>query len=304
MTPFTETPTTHTPDAAVTLLPRKSIRLERGDVAYVDQGDGRAPAALFVHGVLVNADLWRNVIWDVADARRCIAPDLPAHGATPAPEGDGATPDLSLNGLAAMLDELCARLRLDQVDVVANDTGGAVAQVFAARFPHRIRTLTLTNCDVHDNFPPEPFKPFVALAEAGELGPMVAAMAGDLTVARSEVGFAQGYARPDRLPDELLASYLGPFVPDQGRGLERFLVSSSAAELMAVEPLLADLDVPAQVAWGTADLFFDPSWAERLRAMIPGVERVTLVPDAMLFWPDERSADLVPLLRDFWEAHA
>ena len=304
MTPSTETPTTHTPDAAATLLPRKSIRLERGDVAYVDQGDGRAPAALFVHGVLVNADLWRNVIWDVADARRCIAPDLPAHGATPAPEGDGATPDLSLNGLAAMLDELCARLRLDQVDVVANDTGGAVAQVFAARFPHRIRTLTLTNCDVHDNFPPEPFKPFVALAEAGELGPMVAAMAGDLTVARSEIGFAQGYARPDRLPDELLASYLGPFVPDQGRGLERFLVSSSAAELMAVEPLLADLDVPAQVAWGTADLFFDPSWAERLRAMIPGVERVTLVPDAMLFWPDERSADLVPLLRDFWEAHA
>jgi len=93
-------------------------------------------------------------------------------------------------------------------------------------------------------------------------------------------------------------------VPDQGRGLERFLVSSSAAELMAVEPLLADLDVPAQVAWGTADLFFDPSWAERLRAMIPGVERVTLVPDAMLFWPDERAADLVPLLRDFWEAHA
>jgi len=304
MTPSTETPTTRTPDAAATLLPRKSIRLERGDVAYVDQGDGRAPAALFVHGVLVNADLWRNVIWDVADARRCIAPDLPAHGATPAPEGDGATPDLSLNGLAAMLDELCARLRLDQVDVVANDTGGAVAQVFAARFPHRIRTLTLTNCDVHDNFPPEPFKPFVALAEAGELGPMVAAMAGDVTVARSEVGFAQGYARPDRLPDELLASYLGPFVPDQGRGLERFLVSSSAAELMAVEPLLADLDVPAQVAWGTADLFFDPSWAERLRAMIPGVERVTLVPDAMLFWPDERSADLVPLLRDFWEAHA
>ena len=87
----------------------------------------------------------------------------------------------------------------------------------AARFPHRIRTLTLTNCDVHDNFPPEPFEPFVALAQAGELGPMVAAMAGDLAVARSEVGFAQGYAHPETLPDELLASYLGPFVPTRAR---------------------------------------------------------------------------------------
>ena len=142
-------------------------------------------------------------------------------------------------------------LGLDRVDVVANDTGGAVAQVFAARYPRRMRTLTLTNCDVHDNFPPEAFKPFVALAESGEFGPMVAALAGDLAVARSEVGFGQGYAHPDRLTDELLMSYLAPFVPDQGKGLERLLTASSAAELMAVEPLLAQLHAPAQVAWGT-----------------------------------------------------
>jgi pimeloyl-ACP methyl ester carboxylesterase len=266
----------------------------------VDQGGGDSrSAALFLHGVLVNADLWRNVIWDVADVRRCIAPDLPAHGASPA--GDAA--DLSLNGHAAMLDELCGALGLDQVDVVANDTGGAVAQVFAARYPERVRTLTLTNCDVHDNFPPASFKPFVALAEAGEFGPMVAAMAGDLELARSEVGFGQGYARPELLSDELLTSFLGAFVPDQGKGLERFLTAPSADELMAVEPLLATLQVPAQVAWGTADTFFGPEWAERLQAMIPGVERVTLVPDAMLFWPDERSSDLVPLLRELWAAH-
>jgi pimeloyl-ACP methyl ester carboxylesterase len=302
MDPITPTPTAPASHAPATLLPRSTVRLSRHDVAYVDHGERDLPAALFVHGVLVNADLWRNVIWDVADTRRCIAPDLPAHGGTPV--GEAAAADLSLEGLAALLDELCERLGVDRVDVVANDTGGAVAQVFAARFPHRIRTLTLTNCDVHDNFPPDPFKPFVTLAEAGELGPMVAAMAGDLAVARSEVGFAQGYAHPEALPDELLVSYLGPFVADQGRGLERFLTSSTAPELMAVEPLLAQLDAPAQVAWGTADVFFEPSWAERLREMIPGVERVTLVPDAMLFWPDERAADLVPLLREFWEAHA
>lgn len=291
-------------NASPTVLPRRTISLGLGDVAHVDQGDGDgdAPAALFLHGVLVNADIWRNVIWAVADVRRCIAPDLPAHGATPAPD-EGAA-DLSLNGLAAMLDELCGRLGLDQVDLVANDTGGAVAQVFAARYPERIRTLTLTNCDVHDNFPPEAFKPFVALAETGEFGPMVAAMAGDLTLARSEVGFGMGYAHPDQLSDEVLVSYLAPFVPDGGRGLERLLTASSAVELMAVEPQLAKLHAPAQVAWGTGDSFFAPEWAERLASMIPGVQRVVLVPDAMLFWPDERAADLVPLLREFWQAHA
>jgi pimeloyl-ACP methyl ester carboxylesterase len=283
-----------------TLVPRRAVRLSGGDIAYVDQGNADDPAALFVHGVLVNADLWRNVIWDVADVRRCIAPDLPAHGASPA----GEAADLSLEGIASMLDELCERLGLAQVDVVANDTGGAVAQVFAARFPSRIRTLTLTNCDVNENFPPEPFRPFIDLAKAGEFGPMVAAMAGDLALARSEVGYAQGYLQADELSDDLLTSYLAPFVPDQGKGLERFLTSSSAEELLAVEPLLARLDAPTQVVWGDADLFFEPSWAYRLEAMIPGVERVILVHGGMLFWPDEQAADLVPLLRDFWVAHA
>ncbi len=124
---LSKTDTAQTPPTVSTLLPRRAISLSRGDLAYVDHGDVNAasPAALFVHGVLVNADVWRNVIWDVADRRRCIAPDLPAHGATPVPETAGA--DLSLNGLAGMLDELCERLGLDQVDVVANDTGGAVA---------------------------------------------------------------------------------------------------------------------------------------------------------------------------------
>jgi pimeloyl-ACP methyl ester carboxylesterase len=303
MTPTTKTDTKESTTAFPTVLPRQMAELSGGPIAYVDHGPRGAPAALFVHGVLVNADLWRNVVWDVADVRRCIAPDLPAHGATPIPP-EGPSADLTLNGHAARLDELCAYLGLDQVDVVGNDTGGAVAQVFAARYPGRIRTLTLTNCDVHENFPPELFKPFVELAEAGELGPIVAAMAADYALARSEAGFGQAYATAAELSDELLTSYVAPFAADAGKGLERFIVALKAEELIAVAPLLAELQAPVQVAWGTADVFFEPAWAERLRELIPATERVTLVPDAMLFWPDERAADLVPVLRDFWAAHA
>jgi pimeloyl-ACP methyl ester carboxylesterase len=286
---------------AATVLARKTAAVDGERIAYVDAGGGDAPVALFVHGVLVNADLWRNVIFDVADLRRCIAPDLPAHGASPIP---GADADVSLTGLAHMLNELCDRLDLDRVDVVANDTGGAIAQVFAAHYPRRIRTLTLTNCDVHDNFPPEAFKPFMEMAFAGEFGPAVAAMAGDRDLARSEVGFGTGYVQPGQLSDEVVDSYLVPFVADQGKGLERVLTAASPSELTGVAPLLAELNAPTQVAWGTADIFFGPEWAERLRELIPGVERITLVPDAMLFWVDERAADLVPLLRDFWQEHA
>jgi pimeloyl-ACP methyl ester carboxylesterase len=279
-------------------MSRQFAELDGGEVAYAERGAG--PAALFVHGVLVNADLWRRALDGASDMRRCVAVDLPAHGASPA----GPTADLSLEGLAAMLENVCAELDLGQVDLVANDTGGAVAQVFAARHPERIRTLSLTNCDVHENFPPDAFRPSIEMAARGEFGPLVAALASDLELARSDVGFGQGYQFPALLSDELLWSYLGPFVADNGKGLERFLTESTSAELIAVAPLLSQLHAPSQVIWGTGDVFFEPFWAERLQSMIPGVERVTEIADAMLFFPGERSDELVPLLRSFWGEQA
>jgi pimeloyl-ACP methyl ester carboxylesterase len=300
----TTPPTTNREDltnaTVPTVLERKDVVVDGELIAYVDIGESDA-TALFVHGVLVNADLWRNVIFDVAELRRCVAPDLPAHGSSPVP---GPAADVSLTGLARMLDGLCDQLGLDQVDVVANDTGGAIAQVFAAHYPQRIRTLTLTNCDVHDNFPPEAFRPFMEMAFTGEFGPVVAAMAGDRDLARSEVGFGTGYVQAGQLSDEVVDSYLGPFVADEGKGLERVLTSGNVDELIGIAPLLAEVTAPTQLAWGTADIFFGPEWTERLRELIPTVERITLIPDAMLFWVDEKAADLVPLLRDFWEDHA
>ena len=115
-------------------------------IDYVDVGQG--PVALFVHGVGTSSYLWRNVIAELRDERRCVAVDLPLHG------GSDPREDLSIPALAEAVEELCDGLGLDQVDLVANDTGGAVAQVFAVRHRERLRTLTLTNCDVHTNTPP------------------------------------------------------------------------------------------------------------------------------------------------------
>ena len=70
---------------------------------------------------------------------------------------------------ANMLREVLDALQIDQVDVVGNDSGGGIAQIFAALNPERVRSLTLTDCDTHDNWPPEAFKPFVEMAAAGGL---------------------------------------------------------------------------------------------------------------------------------------
>ncbi|HEV7886546.1 MAG TPA: alpha/beta hydrolase [Acidimicrobiales bacterium] len=266
-------------------------------IAYVDEGDG--PPALFVHGVFMNSRLWRGVIDGVKDLRRCIAVDLPAHGRSPV----GAA--TSLSDMADVLLRLCDDLGLDQVDLVGNDTGGAVCQVFAAAHPERLRTFTLTNCDCHDNFPPADFTQAVDLAKQGQLAPILLAMAADPELARSPIGLGSGYENAAVLSDETVADYLGHLVdhPERAEALERFVAAATADDLLAAEPALRKLDAPTLVVWGTGDTFFEASWAAWLRDTIPGVEEVVEVDGAKLFFPDERPADLVAPLRRFWSRH-
>ena len=141
---------------------RGQVRTRSGPASYVDTGGPGRPA-LFVHGVGTSSYLWRHVIEELDGQRRCVAVDLPLHGRTPA----ATDQDFTLPGLARFVADCCDELELAEVDLVANDTGGAVSQVFAAGHPERLHTLTLTNCEAHDNVPPRALLPAVLLAQIG-----------------------------------------------------------------------------------------------------------------------------------------
>ncbi len=274
---------------------RHTAATRYGDISYLDIGTG--PVALFVHGIATNAYLWRNVIGGLAGQRRCIAVDLPLHGQSPVHPGQ----DLSIAALAAALDDFCDALGLDRVDLVANDTGGAIAQILAARRPERLRTLTLTNCDVSDNLPPEAFKPMVELASSGNLAPAAVALLDDIGAA-AQLSFGDAYEHLERIDPGIIRSYLEPCVGtmERAREFERLLVALDPADLIAVTPQLKELTVPTLVVWGTGDVFFDVSWAYWLADTIPGATRVVTIDGARLLFPEERAADLVPHLERHW----
>ena len=276
---------------------RVTIRTPRAQLSCVDIGAG--PPALFIHGVGTSAYLWRNVIALLAGEHRCVALDLPLHGRSPA----RADQDFSLGALADVVEEFCRVRELDRVDLVAHDTGGAIAQIFATRHPERLRTLTLTNCDTQDNLPPDAFKPTVDLAKAGALAPSAPALLSDLESARAVV-FGVGYEDPESLSTEMVGALLEPVLgtPDVARQFERFLSALEPRDLLAVGPSLAQLQVPTLIVWGTDDQFFDLRWARWLRDTIPGATEVVEIDGARLFWPDERAAELAPHLRRHWAA--
>jgi pimeloyl-ACP methyl ester carboxylesterase len=278
---------------------RGQVRTASGPASYIDTGGPGRPA-LFVHGIGTSSYLWRHVIGQLGGQRRCVAVDLPLHGRTPA----AASQDFSLRGLARFVAGFCEALELTGIDLVANDTGGAIAQVFAAGHPERLQTLTLTNCETHTNMPPKALLPTVLLARMGLYARIAPRMLRDIPRARRRV-FRLVYQDVANLPEEIVQAWLEPALgtAESARQSQRLLTSLHARDLLAAEPALARLQVPTLIVWGTGDIFFRRKWAYWLRDTIPGATGVIEIDGARLFFPDERAAEFTEALRRHWDDH-
>lgn len=278
------------------VTPKKSVVTDSGRIAYIEMGTG--PCALFLHGVLLNGHLWRNQLEALSDTRRCMALDLLAHGDT---EIDPQQ-DVSATANARMVGEFLDALGIEQVDLIGNDSGGGIAQIFAALNPGRVRSLTLTDCDAHDNWPPAAFKPFLEMVAAGGLGATLQAMLADKSVYRSAGALGPAYEDPERVTDATIETYLRPFLRTEGRlrDLERFLLAFDCKHTLAIEPSLRTLQAPTLIVWGTDDAYFDVRWSNWLADTIPGTKRRVEVEGARIFFPEERAEDLNRELRAHW----
>lgn len=277
---------------------RRTVHTRSGALSCLDvPGDG--PPVLFVHGVGTNGYLWRNVIAALDGERRMVAVDLPGHGQSPPRYGA----DLSLSAIAGYLEDFCDAAELSHIDLVANDTGGAIAQILATRDPRRLRTCTLTNCDTQGNLPPKAFEPAVAIARSGVLAFTAPYLAKRPQLALRAV-FRGTYQYPGRVPLDVVRGFLEPVAGTRKKAREfaRLLVAMDDADLRAIDADLRAFTVPTLLVWGTDDIFFGLDWAYKLRDTIPGVTELVEVPGGRLFFPDERAGELVDPLRKHWAA--
>jgi pimeloyl-ACP methyl ester carboxylesterase len=277
-----------------TLITAHGVETPSGRISYASAGSG--PAALFVHGVVLNKHLWRHQLTELSDLRRCIAVDLLAHGDTEIAPGQ----DVSVTANAKMLKEVLDVLNIDQVDLVGNDSGGGITQIFAALNPERVRTLTLTNCDTHDNWPPEAFMPFVDMVKTGGLRDTLNAMLADKRIFRSPGALGPAYERPETVTDEDIETYLRPLVrtEQRTRDLQRFVEAFDNKHTRVIEPQLRGLRAPTLIVWGTDDVYFPVKWAHWLSETIPGAKPPVELEGARIFFPEERADEFNRLLRD------
>jgi pimeloyl-ACP methyl ester carboxylesterase len=290
-------------DIATFHASRRFAEVKSGRIAWFEQGAG--PPALFIHGVPLNGFHWRHIIDRVGQRRRCIAIDLMGLGYSEI----APTQDVSFTAQAQMIAEVLDALGIAQVDLVANDSGGAIAQIFAAHNPHRLTSLTLTNCDVHDGWPPPQVKPLMERARNGTLAEVFRPMLERPDLARErfargeQVPLFRSYADPSILTDELIQLYLQPLLssPQRIDAFQRYWLGFDNSHTTVIHGALKTLDVPTLIVWGLQDIFFDRKWAFWLKDTIPGARRVVEVDDARLFFAEDRPDALAAPLLAFWD---
>jgi pimeloyl-ACP methyl ester carboxylesterase len=273
---------------AESLGPARELVLPQGVLRYHSVGSG--PAIVFVHGALVNANLWRKVVAGLSADFRCVALDLPfgSHVVPMPPDAD-----LSPPAVADLIADAIEALELDDVTLVGNDTGGGICQIVVTRRPERIGALVLTSCDAFDNFPPKLMQPIMPLLSNAALLRPVLSPSRARVVQRAVFGTLA--KRP--VDPEVLDSYALPAATHGGvrRDLARFFAGLDKRHTLEAAERLPAFDRPAVLAWSREDRFFPASHAERLAELLPQ-GRVEWIDDARTFSPEDQPARVAELV--------
>ena len=281
---------------------RRYVHTSFGKIAYSDSGSG--PPALFLHGFPLNGFQWRGSIETLSIFNRCIAPDLLGMGFT-RPNDDQ---DIGPVSQAKMIAEFLDKLQIDRVHLVANDSGSAVAQLFAVSQPNRVRTLLLTNGDSEIECPPAALKPVIELAREGQFARQwLLPWHQDKELARTTNGLGGlCYGDPANLTNSAIDMYLGPLVDGPGRLAltDRYALSLDQNWLEGIGSRLRALAAPARILWGSADNIFSATGAAHLDRSFGRSLGIRNVSGAKLFWPEEHPKIIIEEALALWSAHS
>ncbi len=272
------------------------IELSAGTLDYEDTG-GTGPVIVFVHGLVMDGSVWRQVVADLRGEYRCVLPTLPLGGHRRPMRADA---DLSMRGIARLLGEFLERLDLRDITLAINDWGGPIL-LLSERPAERIRRLVLASCEAFDNVPPGLPGTIITLA-ARLPGGLDVLVQGMRLRAPRRLPFAFGWMTKRPVPHAVMDAWLQPAISQRGvrRDLGKYLNSAGEARrhLIAATEALRGYEHPTLVAWATEDRIMPPEHGRRLAQMLPR-GRLLEIADCYTLIPEDRPAELAAAIRDF-----
>jgi magnesium chelatase accessory protein len=248
---------------------REASRFVRaGGLQWHVQVMGTGPTLLLLHGAGAASHSYRDLAPLLARDYTVICPDLPGHGFTQTPPGDG----LSLPGMVRSLEALLTALDAEPHAAVAHSAGAAIA--LRLRLKGRIGAGGVIGLNAALRpFPGAAALIFPALAKLLVLNPLAVQM----------FAWRAGMAGAVAKLIEGTGSYIDPL------GLKAYTALFSTTGHIAgalgmmsswdLQPLLADLHRlpgPLTLIVGENDLAVTPDVADEVKAKVPHARKIAL----------------------------
>ena len=261
------------------------LDVDAGRLHYVDEGEG--DPVLFVHGTPTWSFEFRHLIRALAEARRCIAPDLIGFGLSSRPQAFPYTPEAH----AAVLAQFVDRMRLDRFSLVVHDYGGPIGLPLCLDRSGRVTRLVLMNTWMW-TFDDDP-----AMQRGGRIaGGAVGRFLYKYANASLRLIMPSAYGDRSRLTPEIHRQYLEAFRKPDDRALvlhplARAILGSRDYYASLWERRGALASLPTLIVWGMKDTAFKPHQLATWEVLLPHAQIVGV--ESAGHWPHEEEPEQV-----------
>jgi len=230
---------------------------------YYDTGVG--PDTIFLHGGGPGCTGWSDfgpVIPYFAEDRRCVVPDLLQYGRSEKCLISGPMWDFH----AAKLDAFMETVGIDNADFVCNSWGGTIALCLAAKYPSRVRSLTVTGSM------PVFYGPLAPLPENGRRGrngrDSYYGGEGPTREKMRELLIKLEWYDAASLPESTVEARYQQSLDAEERALAA-MSDSPRGDWQDLTNELGQILAPVMLMWGMQDAFLTPDYPLMLARMIP-----------------------------------
>jgi 3-oxoadipate enol-lactonase len=256
----------------------------RGVTLFVTEaGSPDAPPVLFSNSLGTTHRMWDAVVAELSAEFRCIRYDTRGHGGSTHPGATHAGAPCEIADLADDAAAILDNLRIETAHFAGLSLGGMTGQSFAARHPHRLRSLTLMATSA-----------FMPTREAWESRAALVRREGTQAIveATQERWFTEGFRNGAPAAVRAVADIFS------GIDAEGYAAACEAIARMDLRPILPAITARTLIIAGREDPATPPAMAEELAAGIPGARLSVLSPAAHLL-AVERAQETADMLRAF-----
>ncbi len=276
---------------------------------YADLGDvrlhyveaGRGPLVVLLHGFPEFWYSWRHQIPVLAGAGfRVVAPDMRGYNLSDKPRGVRSYRTELLTRDVARLIEACGEHR---AIVIGHDWGGAVAWLFAMRYPTMLERLVIMNAPHPASFMRDLLNPaqllrswYIFFFQAPAL-PEAGWRAGNFAALRRLL--REDPVRRGAFTEDDIRRYVDAFSqPGALTGALHYYRAAVQQNPLTAREALARIDAPVLVIWGMRDRALGPALARPDRRWAP-TARVERIAGASHWVQNDAPEQVNALLLDF-----